>query len=102
MAPYVLLVTLSVDMAQLDAYRVWHDAHLQELVTHVDGIERADRYEPVDRGPFVAVYTLIGDPDTTLADLERARGEGCISAPPEGVILDAERTLLHLGGRAAG
>jgi len=102
-----MLVTVAVAAGREDAYRHWHDAHIAEIVTHVDGVLAARRYElatpelpPRAHGTarFAALYELSTAPDAVRASLAAARGAGLVSSPPPGVVTDG----LTLFYRAAG
>jgi len=101
---HLLLVRLAIAADAVKAYRAWHDRHIRELLDAVPGFVSASRWEAASRAElsdrtagFIAIYKIEGDPDAALAELEDAKINGSLTAPPPGVVLESSSVLYRAG-----
>ena len=96
---YLVIYDIDVAEGQEEAYRNWHDNHLEEVVRHVPGYRGAYRTEGDAPRAFVVAYELDVDPVAVDSELERAMEDGRVSHPPEGVLKGFKRTDLKVANR---
>src|SRR4029450_9766344 len=80
----IMLVTTAPASPEVeDAYNAWYDdVHLAEVCS-VPGFVAAERYAPLDGGPYVAIYHLEADDlHDALAELRKAAAEGRVNRSP--------------------